>query len=283
MIIRRFISHKLSSKTARSLFSLIYKEDHFYKLTFGRLRGSAMLYRHDVNFHAMLGLWEMDSISIMLRLFRHFNLNGKKLVIADVGANIGYYCMFFSKYLAPDSKIFAFEPSTSILPVLKKNIEGNNIQNVTLLEQACSNHNGTEEFFIGAHHHQSSLVGEFANNNVVGTRTTVSTTTLDDFFANKNDHQYPDIIKMDIEGGGVYALKGCYQCIEKKRPFILMECHTPDEDQAVIDLLEKENYDALRVDTDKWVLNKKANYKDKDGVWGTMLLVPCEKRNGFCA
>jgi hypothetical protein len=115
----------------------------------------------------------------------------------------------------------------------------------------------------------------------VGTKTSVDTITLDNFFSLYYEHKYPDIIKMDIEGGGSLALLGCNACITSKRPFILMECHTPDEDQAVISLLKKYNYDAFRVDTGKWVKNKEVNYTDREGVWGSMLLLPAEKKKTF--
>jgi FkbM family methyltransferase len=249
MNIGGFISRKLSSDTIKKLFFFRLKEGRFYKLRFGRLRGAKLLYRKDMNFHALLGLWEMDSVSLMLRLFKKFDLTGKRLVVADIGANIGYYSIFFSKFLAPDASIFAFEPSSSILPVLNKNIEINGIKNVVILNKAVSDHTGSVEFFIGAHHHQSSLIGDWAGNNTVGTRTSVDTVTLDEFFKDFNHSQYPDIIKMDIEGGGSFALKGCKECLTNKRPFILMECHTPDEDQAVIELLKMFNYDAFRVET----------------------------------
>jgi FkbM family methyltransferase len=281
MNIRGFISRHLSSKTVRNLLSLKYKDNHSYKLIFGHLKGSNMIYRSDTNFRAILGLWEMDSITVMLRLFRKFELAGKKLIIADVGANMGYYSMFFSKYLAQGSEIFAFEPSSSIITDLRQNIEINGIKNVTVLDKAVSDHTGTEEFFIGAHHQQSSLIGGWADNNTVGTKTSVDTITLDEFFSENNYRQYPDIIKMDIEGGGTLALKGCNNCIVNKRPFILMESHTPDEDQAVIELLKKYNYEAFRIETGHWVLNKEINYSDPDGVWGTMLLMPEEKKQTF--
>ena len=63
MNIRKYISRQLSSKTVRNLLSLKYKDNHSYKLIFGHLKGSNMVYRSDINFHAILGLWEMDSIT----------------------------------------------------------------------------------------------------------------------------------------------------------------------------------------------------------------------------
>ena len=44
---------------------------------------------------------------------------------------------------------------------------------------------------------------------------------------------------MDIEGAGVFALKGCDQCLRIKRPIFLMESHTPEEDGAVGNLLRE--------------------------------------------
>ena len=281
MNIRGFVSRQLSSKTVRRILSLKYKDNRSYKLIFGHLKGSHMIYHSDTNFRAILGLWEMDSITVMLRLFRKFELTGKKLVIADVGANAGYYSMFFSKYLAEASEIFAFEPSSSVINILRQNIEMNGIKNVVILDKAVSDHTGTEQFFIGAHHQQSSLIGGWADNNTVGTKTSVDSVTLDDFFSNLRQRHYPDIIKMDIEGGGALALKGCNECIVNNRPFILMESHTGDEDQAIIELLKKYDYEAFRIDNAKWVTNKKVNYTDREGVWGTMLLMPEEKKQRF--
>ncbi len=281
MNIRSYISRQLTSKTVRRILSLKYKDNHFYKLLFGHLKGSKMIYRSDTNFRLILGIWEMDSITVMLRLFRKFELTGKKLIVADVGANVGYYSMFFSKYLAKSSEIFAFEPASSAHSILRQNMGINGIKNVVILDKAISDHNGTEQFFIGAHHQQSSLIGGWADNNTVGTKTSVDTITLDDFFSNIHQHHYPDIIKMDIEGGGALALKGCNECIVNKRPFILMESHTADEDQAIITLLKQYNYDAFRVDSGKWVTNKEANYTDREGVWGTMLLIPEERKQTF--
>jgi FkbM family methyltransferase len=281
MNIRSYISRQLSSKSVHRILSLKYKDSHSYKLPFGHLKGSKMIYQSNTNFRLILGLWEMDSITVMLRLFRKFELIEKKLTVADVGANIGYYSMFFSKYLAKGSEIFAFEPASSAISILRQNMAINGIKNVVILDKAVSDHIGTEQFFIGCHHQQSSLIGGWANNSMLGTKTSVDTITLDDFFSNIHQHHYPDIIKMDIEGGGALALKGCDDCIVNKRPFILMESHTPDEDQAIILLLKKYNYDAFRVDSGKWVTNKEANYTDREGVWGTMLLLPAEKKQTF--
>ena len=201
--------------------------------------------------------------------------------MADVGANIGYYSLFFSKFLHPESKIFAFEPSVSILDILKRNLEFNNASNVKIIEMACADKQGEIEFYIGRHHHQSSILKEWADNESNGTRVTIRATTLDDFFYIHNNQEFPDLIKMDIEGGAAYALKGCKNCIFIKRPFILIESHTSNEDFTIGELLIENNYEAFRVDNQQWIKHKNKNYKDPEGVWGSMLLIPCELRNEF--
>jgi FkbM family methyltransferase len=278
MTIQDFFGLRFNSPFLRKVLSFRYKENQFYKVQFGMIKGSQLYYRKDINFHAIAGLWEKDSLSLMKLMINRFALDQNGITIADVGANMGYYSIFFSKYLHPSTEIFAFEPSDSILPILRKNIEANHITNVKILDMACSDHTGDDEFFIGEHHHQSSLVSEWAGNSVSGTKTVVSATTLDNYFGQYNQGKYPDLIKMDIEGGGKYALKGCDLCITAKRPLILIESHTPEEDDAICDLLATYNYDAFRVNTGHWVINKEHNYHDPEGVWGTMMLIPQERR-----
>ncbi len=157
----------------------------------------------------------------------------------------------------------------------------NNITNVKVLDLACADHTGNEEFFVAEHHHESSLVREWSNNATTATKTVVSVITLDDFFEKFNQSGYPDLIKMDIEGGGIYALKGCVRCITNKRPFILIESHNQAEDQAVCHVLQQYNYEAFRVTNDKWILHKDRDYNDPDGVWGTMLLMPAERKADY--
>ena len=281
MNLRQLKYFKFNSSLLRNLLSFWFKEDHFYKIPFGAIRGKRLYYRKDINFHSTMGVWEKESLRVLKKILTRFGLNQPGSVVADVGANIGYYSIFFSQYMDPSTQIFAFEPSTSILPVLKKNLLINSISNVKILELACADHTGNEEFFLGEHHHESSLLKDWSTNAVSGTKTMVASITLDDFFENFNQRQYPDIIKMDIEGGGIYALKGCVHCINKKRPFILIESHNEGEDQAVSNLLLQNNYEAFRVTDEKWVVNRHTQHPDPDGVWGTLLLIPAEKVQAF--
>ena len=263
------------------ILNTFYKEGKFYKVIFGKLKGIKFFYRKGINFRYILGTMEQSQMKILLKLFHDFGLDKKKMVVTDIGANMGFYSLFFFKYLQRSSTIFSFEPSFSIFEELQKNINANAAFNVKVFDIACADKSGQIEFYIGDNHHTSSTVGEWANHKSLSKKYVVRCTTLDDFFYKYKDEELPDLIKMDIEGGGVFALKGCDRCISKKRPFIIIESHTSDEDKAVSNVLNKYNYDAYRISTGKWIKNKQTNHTDADGVWGTMILLPAELKSKF--
>src|ERR1700712_2328749 len=91
MNIRKLLFFKFNSSVLRSLLSLRYKENHFYKIPFGAISGLKIFYRKDINFHAVMGVWEKESFRALKKIFFRFGLNQPNKVIADVGANIGYY------------------------------------------------------------------------------------------------------------------------------------------------------------------------------------------------
>jgi hypothetical protein len=105
--------------------------------------------------------------------------------------------------------------------------------------------------------------------------------TLDDYFFGDVPRPSPNLIKMDIEGGGVEALPGCERCIRAKRPVILIESHTPQEDRAISDVILGHGYCAYRMNEGKWVEAPGEVHPDPRGVWGTLLLFPAESEERF--
>lgn len=82
---------------------------------------------------------------------------------------------------------------------------------------------------------------------------------------------------MDIEGGGVFALKGCNQVCERARPMFLIESHTPDEDSAIRAIVAQHDYKAFRTDTQRWITRPDQVHPHPEGIWGTVFLCPTEK------
>jgi FkbM family methyltransferase len=68
-------------------------------------------------------------------------------VILDCGANIGLATLFF-KHIYPDARISAFEADPVTASVLKKNVEQNNLEDVSVNNVMLSNAEGLQPFYI---------------------------------------------------------------------------------------------------------------------------------------
>src|SRR4030095_6231179 len=133
MKFKKLITLEFGMPVLRKLLKRVYHEGSYYTVQLGKLRGLKSYYRNDINFHTLIGLWETENINALDRAARKLGLLKRDIVIADVGANMGYYSMYFAKFFSARSKIYAFEPSVSILDVLKKNIHVNHFENVEIV------------------------------------------------------------------------------------------------------------------------------------------------------
>jgi len=137
--------------------------------------------------------------------------------IVDIGAQIGYYTIIFGTRTGINGKVFAFEPEKENYNLLKKNVETNNLSNVTLINKAVSESSGKRELFIeqdNKGHHS------FAKSNNCQEKVVVETDTLDSILANYNS-LIIDIIKIDIEGAEPIALRGMRETITRSPHMII--------------------------------------------------------------
>jgi FkbM family methyltransferase len=267
---------RFNSSVIRRFLTFFYQNGRIYQLWFGPLRGLRMRYNPTINFHAILGLWDIETFGLLNKLFVESGVLAKDSIVADIGGNVGCYAMWLSTVAAPKGRVYCFEPSPDTLLLLRDNLQINGIENVEVIESACGDHIGTACFFIAPHHHASSLHADWAGGQQAR-KITVRVTSLDAFFAPETARQPPVFIKIDIEGGGTYALPGCQRVLRETRPFILIESHTPDEDRAISNVLCEFNYRGYRLTNRRWVQRPQAVHPDADGVWGTVLLIPAER------
>ena len=261
-----------NSALARSLLSLVYKPGKVYKVPFGPLRGMRLYYDRSVNFHVMLGLWELREFEVLSAL-----IDRKVIlpdIVCDVGANLGVYCLWFSRRVRHGGCVYAFEPSLTVLPLLKQNLRLNRARNVVVVKAAVCDRRGPVRFYLGPHHHTSTIEVSYARQ--PERWLVVEGVSLDEFFAGQGTDTLPDFIKIDVEGGAGSVLRGCSRTIERKRAYLLVESHNPDEDGAISEFLLAHDYQAYRVTNHRWVRKPRATFPERDGVWGTLLLCPSE-------
>jgi len=279
-VIARLRSAQINSAVIRSVLSRYYKDGEIYTVPFGALRGIRLRYRPEINFHAMLGLWELDNFRLLRRTLTAGGLLEGNETTCDIGANIGLFSLWLSSHGVPRGTVHDFEAAPKTLSALRDTIAINERSNVDVVPFACTDRPGPVEFFVGHHHHVSSLQADWAAGDSGGTaqKIIVDGTTLDAFFYGPIARTAPAFVKIDIEGGGVYALKGCTRCAAEARPLFLIESHTPDEDRAICDLIVNFEYDAFRIADRCWVRARNEPYPHPDGVWGNLFLCPKERR-----
>ncbi|MGO4881130.1 MAG: FkbM family methyltransferase [Bryobacteraceae bacterium] len=147
----------------------------------------------------------------------------------DIGAHIGYYSAYLSPYVR---RAYAFEPDPRNIEDLRANalLAGN----VEVVDTAVSSRCGSGRLHVGGGSAISSLEGGTAGGETIE----VQLTTVDSFVAARPDVQV-GLIKTDVEGHDLEALRGMYEVVARHQPLILTECaHHPELEE----LCRKWNY-----------------------------------------
>ncbi len=129
-------------------------------------------------------------------------------VCFDVGANIGYYSILFSR-MAPEGKIYAFEP-TDTIDLLRTNLAYHNAFNVEPLKIALGSVSGrhTENVF--------RIWGQPAE------RKEYDFETIDNIVTTRRIERL-DCLKVDVDSFDFDVLRGAQRTLERFNPWIVIE------------------------------------------------------------
>lgn len=130
-------------------------------------------------------------------------------VFIDLGANEGYFSVIASRQVRPAGKVFSVEPQRRLKPIFQRNMEINDAKNVTLIEQAISNHVGQATLHISPSTDTGATGLVLAYKYPVRTETIRTTTLAEVFRQHKIDSC--DLMKIDIEGFEYEAVLGSQQ------------------------------------------------------------------------
>lgn len=139
-------------------------------------------------------------------------------VVVDVGANIGYYTLLFSRLVGDAGKVIAFEPDQNNAALLLRNLADNGCWNVKVHQVATSAHKTMLRLYKCA-----------VNNGMHRTYDSICcTTNYQSITAVPLDlvlegEPRIDFIKMDIEGYEFFALQGMQKLLVEHLPKILVE------------------------------------------------------------
>lgn len=143
--------------------------------------------------------------------------------VIDGGANYGYWTLVASRLVGPAGKVFSFEANPPTAARLQANVEASGAMNVCIYRVALAAEDGVATInnacsnTIGGHaslrRHKGWAWGE----------STEIRTTAADSLASLNQWPRIRLIKLDIEGAELSALRGMADLIERDRPVLTVE------------------------------------------------------------
>lgn len=140
--------------------------------------------------------------------------------VIDVGANFGLYTVLAGRKVEPEGRVLAFEPFPDSFQMLRRNSEGNALQDVAQLWPcALGERTGTATLSVHADPGRNTL-GSLGSEG--GSEIQISVRPFDEI-AEELAMSRIDFIKMDVEGFELQVLRGARRSIEKFKPSVLFE------------------------------------------------------------
>lgn len=195
-------------------------------------------WRHSQAYQAWMamGIYELDAAQ-----FVRDQLNPGD-VFYDIGANAGYFTLVGAKAVGPRGRVIAFDPVPQNVRTIREQIHLNGLGAYCRVEPfAVLERSGPAGFILAEQIARSRFeqvhVSELAGG---GERIEVEGLTLDAYV---REHPLPTLIKMDIEGAEVLALRGGAELLrDSNRPRFLVSTHSPELERQVKGIFRSAGY-----------------------------------------
>lgn len=188
-----------------------------------------------------LGTYEGANVRLLQSLVR------PGMVCWDIGANVGAITLVLAKLVGPGGSVLAVEPGPLNATHLRRHTKS--LGWVEVVEKAVSDTDGWA--YLSGDGHSGARLGDSGS-------LRVSTTTLDTLASARP--RGPDVIKLDIEGHELAALRGGPRLLSSEdRPTLVVEFHgaglpTRDFDSEARELVASRGYTWRRPLSDGWYL-----------------------------
>ncbi len=175
--------------------------------------------------------------------------------VIDIGANIGTYTKFLSRWVGSTGRVYSIEPVPLTFGFLKHNVEALHLENVDLLNCAISDRQGIVLMEVptwerGGHNfYMARVTAQRSSASRKFLR--VPCDTLSSLFGNLR--REIAFVKCDVEGHELECIQGALGFFATQKPAWLLELSgDPDESASraaqVVHLLEREGYRAYVFD-----------------------------------
>lgn len=135
--------------------------------------------------------------------------------VLDIGANIGWYTLHACRRF-PTSTVHAFEPVPRTFDYLQRNTQANDLRNVVLHNFGLADRDGDGTFFVYPEGSGGASMADTSQRASV-TEVTAPIRRLDGLQLS------PDVVKIDVEGAELLAMRGGLETLRRCRPAIFSE------------------------------------------------------------
>ncbi len=176
-------------------------------------------YKKNKTSHALLKKCDFDDKTELLLIENISKKNN--IFLIDCGSNYGFYSLFTAKHKF-QNKVVAVEASKRTTQLLQNNIILNNLNNISVYNNALSDTDNQKVIFNESFNDWESSLShqDFKLSNQENVDTKKIDTIIEE---NKPSTDQILVIKMDIEGNEFKALRGAYMTIETYEPIIIIE------------------------------------------------------------
>jgi FkbM family methyltransferase len=167
-------------------------------------------------------------------------------VAIDIGANVGIFTIPLARAVGTDGAVWAFEPLPENVDRLRANVRDNELTNVRVVAAAASDTDGALSFQVAGDSAYGSTREVFSDWRT-GRSLTVPGVRLDSEWR-ACGMPHVSVIKIDVEGAELAALRGAQAVIRRCRPVLLVEAANSDELGKIEKYLLPFNYERRRRD-----------------------------------
>lgn len=147
--------------------------------------------------------------------------------VVDIGANIGWYTLFFSAFVGAAGSVLAVEPERDNLVILRRNLLKNRIRNVEVFAGALSEVSGKGRLFLSRDNSGDHMLDMGSERSSARESAGVAIDTLDRLVVKRWKGKIPTFIKMDVQGSEPKILRGARTLFDQHRPVVMLE-YSPD-------------------------------------------------------
>jgi FkbM family methyltransferase len=159
--------------------------------------------------------------------------------VMDAGANVGLFTIPVARAVGPTGSVVAFEPAPETVRRLRRSIAINGLQNVRVVESAVGDVEESVDFVLAADSAYSGLQPD--PRSPPQGRATVPMVMIDHAWASLGQPSVT-LLKLDVEGAELRALRGAEDLLRSCRPVLLVEASTEAHLTAITEWLASRGY-----------------------------------------